>query len=411
MNLAFRRQLPVRSPVPAAALLRAAPLAFPGWRPRQAPAALLRDLLVQQHDARDAILCGSGTHALALGLRVAAAAAPGPVALPAYGCFDLATAAVGADVGVTFYDVDPDTLAPVEESLLDALNAGARTVVVAPVCGVPFDVSRILAAVHGAGGILIEDIAQAHGAAFAGVPVGSSGHLTVMSFGRGKGWTGGRGGALVVREESLLDRVRATTAGLPTQAAAGSWCRAAAAWLLGRPALYSIPASIPWLRLGSTIYHEPTPPSRMDEVAVDIVLRSAEAARREIGRRRRNAVALLELLDSLDHWVSITLSPAAEPSWLRLPVRSRTPVGALPSSLTRLGVAPAYPMPLPLLPALTGRVPVSFDGPGAAELCTSLLTLPVHGMTGPRDRLAIARALGDPVLWQGSHSKVSARVG
>ena len=34
------------------------------------------------------------------------------VALPAFGCFDLATAAVGADVPVLFYDLEPTTLQP-----------------------------------------------------------------------------------------------------------------------------------------------------------------------------------------------------------------------------------------------------------------------------------------------------------
>ena len=61
------------------------------------------------------------------------------VALPAFGCFDVASAAIGADVPVSLYDIDPDTLSPDPDSLSRAFSQGARVAVIAPLYGVPVD--------------------------------------------------------------------------------------------------------------------------------------------------------------------------------------------------------------------------------------------------------------------------------
>ncbi len=108
------------------------------------------------------------------------------MALPAFTCYDIASAAVGAGVRVALYDVDPDTLGPDPASLERVLAAGAGAVVAGPLYGVPleWDALRALADRHGA--LLIEDAAQGHGASWRGRPLGSLGDLSVLSFGRGK---------------------------------------------------------------------------------------------------------------------------------------------------------------------------------------------------------------------------------
>ena len=70
--------------------------------------------LARRYDVDAALLLDSGTSALRLAMHsLATEASPRVrVALPAYGCYDLATAAVGAGSDVAFYDVDPGTLGP-----------------------------------------------------------------------------------------------------------------------------------------------------------------------------------------------------------------------------------------------------------------------------------------------------------
>jgi dTDP-4-amino-4,6-dideoxygalactose transaminase len=91
------------------------------------------------------------------------------VALPGYTCYDVATAAVGADARILLYDLDPETLAPDWGSLERTLEAGAGVVVLAPLYGYPFDWSagEALAARHDA--ILVEDAAQGAGGTWRGV--------------------------------------------------------------------------------------------------------------------------------------------------------------------------------------------------------------------------------------------------
>ena len=105
----------------------------------------LERLLSSRYGAHGVRLVDSGTHAVEAALRVAAHLADEPVivALPAYTCFDVATAAVGADARIALYDVNPGTLGPDLESLDMALVGGARVVVVSPLYGIPVNWDEI----------------------------------------------------------------------------------------------------------------------------------------------------------------------------------------------------------------------------------------------------------------------------
>ena len=128
----IRHQLPVYSPLPLQALLRALSGRLQNG---EDPLAVLSELLAEEWGAERAILYGSGTQALQVALRVAVESVGGEVALPAYSCFDVATAAVAAVVPVRFYDVGPRTLGPVLGALEAALAAVERVGVAGPRVG------------------------------------------------------------------------------------------------------------------------------------------------------------------------------------------------------------------------------------------------------------------------------------
>jgi len=161
--------------------------------------------LCRIYDADEALLVDSGTHALQLAISLAMriTRAPNVVALPAYTCFDAATAAVGAGARIMLYDVDPETLSPDMESFERAMSSGAGVAVVSPLLGIPVEWAALESCAARYGTLLIEDAAQGFGAALNEKPLGAHGRLSVLSFGRGKGWTGGLGGALLAREGVL----------------------------------------------------------------------------------------------------------------------------------------------------------------------------------------------------------------
>ncbi len=90
------------------------------------------------------------------------------MALPAFTCFDVATAAVAAALPVVLYDIDPATLAPDFDSLELCLQQGARVVVVSPLYGMPVDWDLVERSAARYGAVVIEDAAQGHGARWRG---------------------------------------------------------------------------------------------------------------------------------------------------------------------------------------------------------------------------------------------------
>ena len=121
-----------------------------------------------QHDyaPQDLLLTDSGTSALRLALEAIAAKRDEPssvVAMPAYCCFDIATAADGAGAKVVLYDLDPATLSPDPDSLQRALALRPAVVVVAHLYGLSADLDLVATAARGIGAVVVEDAAQGAG--------------------------------------------------------------------------------------------------------------------------------------------------------------------------------------------------------------------------------------------------------
>ncbi len=386
------RQPPVHSPLPWSTLRAGGAALVTGRDPRPALGALL----AREFAAERVRLLASGTQALQTALVEAARSAGGDVivALPAFTCFDVATAAVGAGVRVALYDLDPRTLSPDLDSLTAALTAGARIVLVTPLYGVPVQWRALIDCAAAVGATVIEDAAQGFGALWRGRPLGSLGTASVLSFGRGKGWTGGRGGALLTRGGAGGNGGNGTGVGLWREA--GVLALATAQWAFARPAAYGIPAALPWLGLGETRYHDPVTPRALPRVSAGLLVRGFAGALHESGERRRRARRLLELL-ALATGVH-PIEPPAEttPGYLRLPLRVSGGLGGLadPEIATRLGAAPSYPSALGDLAPIRARlVGPARRWPGAQDLVRDLITLPTHSLLNPGDLAALARAV------------------
>jgi len=332
------------------------------------------------------LLTDSGTSALTLALRALAADSVGDppvVALPAYCYYDVATAADGAGVRVMLYDLDPRTLGPDWDSLETVLDAGVRAVVVAHLYGIPVDMGRVATAAGAHGAVVIEDAAQGVGAAWAGRPVGSWGSLGVLSFGRGKGITGGSGGALLANDATgreLMARVGGELA-----APDRGWRALAAGlvqWILGRPALYGIPSALPFLRLGQTVYRRPHPPATMAAASAGVLHRTMPMASSETEHRKRLAARLRAALAASEELEVVVPPDGGEGGYLRLPVLAGPQAHArLRSSAAQAaGIMPGYPKVLADLPGFGERSVGNGYLPGARRLVERSLTFPTHGL-------------------------------
>lgn len=380
----LRHQLPVHSPLDLGALLSGAAAALSRESGEEARERV-RSRLRERFSAGGVLLTDSGTSALALALEGAAERREGPAALPAYGCYDLATAADAADVEVVLYDLEPGTLSPNPDSLRETLETGASSLVAAPLYGVPQDMDALRDVAEQAGALFIEDSAQGAGACWNDRALGSHGDVSVLSFGRGKGITGGGGGALLAPTGEATNFVAQSGSRLRRGGAGwGALARTLAQWALGRPRLYGIPASLPFLSLGETVYREPQPPTGLPASCAGVLTRTLDLEAGESERRRAHAGRLRTAVETASDVRNVELPDEARPGWLRLPVLADSDEARVRLSSERsrrLGIMPGYPKTLSRLSGFRVRCRNARSVfHGSEELASSLFTLPTHGL-------------------------------
>jgi len=261
-------------------------------------------------------------------------------------------------------------------------------------------VGRLLEIARARGVALIEDAAQGTGGALGQSRLGSLGAYGVLSFGRGKGVTGGGGGALLLNDSAAVSAYRA--AGIDTGAPGPllrSLVRTAGQWLLARPSLYAIPSSLPFLALGETVYHPPHRPRRIASFSAALAQSSLGAEETASAIRRGNAERLSA---RLGHVPGLNIPSAhdanAVAGYLRLPLFAETATlrTRLHTARARnLGVLPSYPTTLSDLPGFGERVRVVDGLAGARALAAGLFTAPVHHWADSVVQEAIARLLAD----------------
>ena len=226
-----------------------------------------------------------------------------------------------------------------------------------------------------------------------GRPLGGLGSMGILSFGRGKARTAGRGGALLANDAHGDELIAGSQTRLvPASRGLGELAAIAAQWLLGRPALYGLPVGLPFLCLGETAYRPPSVPAVMSPIAARVLAATWPLSNEEAQARKRNAARLQQNLPLDAAWRVPTPPAGAEPGFLRFPVVvTRTPPERLLTpQVTRLGVMPGYPRSLADLRGFRHRnVNPTETFVGARTLAASLLTLPTHSLMSERDLGAI----------------------
>lgn len=379
----IRRLPPVYSKIGWGAFMRAA-------RAPRGGAAHGSETLAAAYPHHDIMLTDSGTSALAMALTAALHTRPGAVALPAYGCPDLGTAALAAGARIVLYDIDPHTLTPDRDSLLAAVRRGASVVVVAHFFGRLADIPAIQEIVAPLGAVVVEDAAQHAGGSLRGIRGGSFGDYAILSFGRGKGINAGGGGALLRQRTSALEwpaEPESPTAGSAMKGLAS----AVVAEVMSRPAVYWLPASLPQLKLGETVYHAPRAPSALAAPNRALLEWALQHEAAELQCRREHEAWYADALSAFPTLVLSSPPAHMHSGALRFPVRV---LPALVEPLLPFGVARSYPRLLSDYPAIAAAC-LDPAGAllGASALARELHTLPTHSLVTHADREAIVRYL------------------
>jgi len=163
-------------------------------------------LLEEATGAKRALLTTSCTHALEMCALLLDLRPGDEVIVPAFTFVSTINAFALRGARPVFCDVRPDTF-NLDESLLES-KITERTKAIVPVhyAGVGCEMDAIVALAKPRGITVVEDNAHGLFGAYKGRPLGSFGALATQSFHETKNFSCGEGGALVVNDESFVER-------------------------------------------------------------------------------------------------------------------------------------------------------------------------------------------------------------
>jgi dTDP-4-amino-4,6-dideoxygalactose transaminase len=159
--------------------------------------------------AEHAVGCGNGTDAITLALRALGLGPGDEVITVANTCVPTAAGIRDAGCELRLVDCDPRTLQMNPEALRRAITPSTGAVVPVHLYGSTPDMEAVQGICSEAGVPIVEDCAQAHGAAFDGRNAGTWGALSCWSFYPSKNLGAyGDGGAVATDDSALAERLR-----------------------------------------------------------------------------------------------------------------------------------------------------------------------------------------------------------
>jgi dTDP-4-amino-4,6-dideoxygalactose transaminase len=155
-------------------------------------------------DTQYSVALGNGTQALDVALNALELGAGNEVIVTSRTFIASVSSIVNSGAIPIFADVDLDSQNITVESIKSVITSKTKAIVCVHLAGWPCEMDEIMELANKYGLSVIEDCAQAHGAKYKGIPVGSIGHIGCWSFCQDKIiTTGGEGGMVTTNNKSL----------------------------------------------------------------------------------------------------------------------------------------------------------------------------------------------------------------
>ena len=169
----------------------------------------LENHVAEVSNVQSAVGCASGSDALLLSLMALKIEPGDEVIVPSFSFFASASCVSRLGAKLVFADIDPKTYNMDPADVARKITPQTRAIIPVHLFGQPAELDKICALADGQDIPVIEDAAQAIGAAYNGRPVGSWGQLGCISFYPTKNLGGfGDAGMVTSNNELLTDRVR-----------------------------------------------------------------------------------------------------------------------------------------------------------------------------------------------------------
>ena len=352
--------------------------------------ANFREDLRRTFGVRHVFLVSSGRAALSMLLRGFHVLYPdrNVVALPAFTSFSVPSAVVNAGLQVVLYDVDPATLSPVPESLARAVGNRTLAVVVCHLHGYLADLDDVRQITAPCGVPVIDDAAQSMGAEFRGRPAGTCGDAGLFSLSRGKNINAIDGGIIITDRDELAEILERVPVADQAEGTLRLFLKALILSALLRPSLYWFPRSLPFLKLGASVYNPVFTRSSFRPFQAAIARRMLVRLPEITSARQASARMLQEILASREGFTVPLPVAGTDPVYLRYPLLFDESVTV--REFPEMGIVRSYPEPLSMIRELQPQLVNGADRfPGAQRLAARLVTLPTHQFVTCHDRVRI----------------------
>jgi dTDP-4-amino-4,6-dideoxygalactose transaminase len=364
----------------------------------------------------------TGRAALVLILRALARLGPPDrteVVIPSYTCYTVAASVLNAGLRPHVVDIDERTLDFDRASLERVDFRRVLAIVPTNLFGMPSDLPYLDALARAHGVRLIDDAAQAMGAAVGGRRSGTWGDAGLYSLDKGKNITAIEGGLAVTRDPDVAAALETEARSLDTPAASHV-ARDAAKLLvyavLLRPWLYWIPNSLPQLQLGTTPYFPVVPMERYNRVLASMGLVMLDRLEAVNAARVATAARVAEAAAGAPGLTTVPVVPDGQPVYLRYPLladsRERRDLLIERLRARGIGATGSYPTSIVDIPELSELMaPFRAHCPGGRSMAERILTLPTHAFVSSRDVSAIHDTLHAPAEARGVTATAAARGG
>lgn len=161
--------------------------------------------LERKTGARKVLLTTSCTHALEMAALLCDIKEGDEVIMPAYTFVSTADAFVLRGAKVVFVDIRPDTMNIDENKIEEAITERTKAIVPVHYAGVGCEMDKIMELAGKYNLKVVEDAAQGIMSEYKGKPLGTFGDFGAMSFHETKNYSMGEGGALLIRDEKMVE--------------------------------------------------------------------------------------------------------------------------------------------------------------------------------------------------------------
>ena len=380
---------PSGNPIPISHIFRATSVFFRNTQGEDGFQEIIKTYLKVKH----CLLVSSGTGALWLILKAAKKIEQkrNEVIIPAYTCPSVAAAVIRAGLKPILCDINMQDFGFELEALKKKINFKTLAIIIVHLFGFPSNIRKVKQISRSSNILLIEDAAQALGNSMINSPqekLGSLGDIGFYSFGRGKPLTLNHGGLIVTNNSQLFEQIFQIYQTIERPSLTENFLLLAKLYFyvfFFHPSLYWIPQSIPFLKLGKTIFDLNFKIKKTSPIAVALANKSIGLIEENKKVRQKNTTFLLQRLNSFK---KINL-PAYPFPYLRFPliVSSNTHRNRLLAHLRAqgLGATMFYPCPLNEQPGLKEYLHDTNIYPNAKKLSQTLITLPLHQGVSHKD--------------------------